>query len=255
MTLPADSPQAQLISALVSSREPRVIAPAVDPAALVTLETRGRGRRASSSGGYRVLGVALLAVAVAALAAYVTTMVFFAFSTSWAMPVVVSPSDDKVVSLKAGLAAQQHQRDRLAAELDELARTLAAQPDPRSDVAQQASARRKILEASIVRQDEILRGLEQSPYLRAIADRASVALVPYDNLDRVAPGTKVLACRVAMVMCREVGRVREVLRGEVSFKHPRREKMMRGQMIELELSEPGAAARDVLFLGDAPLLF
>ena len=41
----------------------------------------------------------------------------------------------------------------------------------------------------------------------------------------------------------------------VAFKHPRREKMLRGQMIELQLSAPDAAARDVLFLGGAPLLF
>jgi hypothetical protein len=258
MTLPADSPEARLISALVSSPDARRIAPAVDPAALVTLYVRGparaNGSRPSIS-GYRVLGVALLAVAVAALAAYIATTLFYAFSTSWVTPAVVSPSDDKVVSLQSGLAAQQHQRDRIAAELEETARTVAAQRDPRSDVARQAGAHREVLEASIARQDEIIRGLEQSPYLRAIADRAQVALVPYDNLDRAAPGTKVVACRVAMVMCREVGRVIEVLPGEVAFKHPRREKMMRGQMIELELADPAATARDVLFLGGAPLGF
>jgi len=216
---------------------------------------RVRRKHGSSSVALRVLGVALLVVAVGSLAAYIGTTVFFAFSRSWVAPVVVSQSDDKVVSLRSGLAAQQTQRDRLAAELEEVSRALAAQKDPGSEVAQKASAQRKILQASIARQDEIIRGLEQSPYLRALADRASVALVPYDNLARVAPGTPVLGCRVAMVMCREVGRVREILRGEVTFKHPRREKMLRGQMIELELAAPEAAVRDVLFLGGAPLRF
>jgi hypothetical protein len=218
---------------------------------------RAKGKRTSSrsSSGYRVLGIFILAIAVAALAAYIGAMVFYAFSNSWVMPIVVSQSDDKVVSLKSGLAAQQNQRDRLAAELEETSRALAAQKDPRSEIAQKAGAQRKILEASIARQDEIIKGLEQSPYLRALADRAGVALVPYDNLDRVAPGTAVFGCRVAMVMCREVGRVLEILPGEVAFKHPRREKMMRGQLIELQLSAPDAAAQDVLFLGGAPLRF
>ncbi len=231
-------------------------APVADPGPTLHIRGRGpaRGKRKRTSPGLRVLGVLLLAVAATALAAYITTTVFYVFSTSWVMPAVVSQSDDKVVSLKSSLAAQQNQRDRLAAELAELARTLAAQPDPRSDVAQQARARGEVLQASIARQDEIIAGLEQSPYLRALADRAQVALVPYDNLAGVAPGTAVVACRVAMVMCREVGRVLEVLPGEVTFKHPRREKMMRGQMIELQLAEPEAAVRDVLFLGGAPLL-
>jgi hypothetical protein len=171
------------------------------------------------------------------------------------MPQVVSQSDDRVVYLKSGLAVQQNQRDRLAAELDETKRTTAAQKDQKSEVAQKASAQARILEASIARQDEIIRGLEQSPYLRALADRASVALVPYDNLAGVAPGTKLFACRVAMLMCKEVGRVTEILPGEVSFKHPRREKMMRGQMIEMQLSDSDGAEHDLLFLGGAPLVF
>ncbi|HWU89299.1 MAG TPA: hypothetical protein VN253_18680, partial [Kofleriaceae bacterium] len=143
----------------------------------------------------------------------------------------------------------------LVAELDDATRTLAAQKDPASEAARQASAQRDVLRTAIARQDETIRGLQQSPYLRALADGATVALVPYDNLDGVAPGTAVVACRYAMVLCHEVGRVLEVLPGEVTFKHPHREKMMRGQMVELQLSEPDPAGEDVLFLGGAPLLF
>jgi hypothetical protein len=202
---------------------------------------RANSGRGSSSVGLRVLGVAVLTFAVLAIATYITATVFYAFSTTWAMPVTISPSDDKVVALRASLATQQHQRDKLAAEL--------------AGTAPQATAEREALRLSIARQDEIIKDLEQSPYLRALADGAPVALVPYENLAGVAPGTQVVACNVAMVMCRPVGRVREILAGEVAFKHPRRDKAMRGQVVELELSERDAAAKDLLFLGGAPLLF
>lgn len=224
-----------------------------DPLVLSRKLPRPARKRAPAS--YRVLAIGAVAVIATALAAYIATTVFYAFSKSWAMPVVVSQSDDKVVALKSGLAAQQQQRDRLVAELDDAARAILAQKDPKSAVVQQAGAQRKVLQAAIARQDEIIRGLEQSPYLRAITDRATVALVPYDNLEGVGPGTQVVACRAVMVLCREVGRVLEVLPGEVAFKHPRREKMLRGQMLELRLTDRGASAEDVLFLGGAPLLF
>ena len=224
-----------------------------DPLVLSRKMSRPKRKRAPAS--YRLLAIGAVAVIATALAAYIATTVFYAFSKSWAMPVLVSQSDDKVVALKSGLAAQQQQRDRLVAELDDAARAILAQKDPKSAVAQQAGAQRKVLQAAVARQDEIIRGLEQSPYLRAISDRATVALVPYDNLEGVGPGTQVVACRAVMVLCREVGRVHEVLPGEVAFKHPRREKMLRGQMLELRLTDPGTSAEDVLFLGGAPLLF
>ena len=251
----AFAPVAAAIALAAPPLQQRIAVPGwqADPLALSREAPRAKRERARAS--YRLLAIAAIAVIAAVLAAYIATTVFYAFSKSWAAPVVVSQSDDKVVALRSGLAAQQQQRDRLVAELDDAARALAAQKDPASEAARQAGAQREVLRAAIARQDEILRGLEQSPYLRALADRATVALVPYDNLEGVAPGTEVVACRLAMVLCREVGRVLEVLPGEIAFKHPRREKMVRGQLVELRLSEPDASAEDVLFLGGAPLGF
>jgi len=59
-----------------------------------------------------------------------------------------------------------------------------------------------------------------------------------------------------MVLCYHVGDVLEVLPGEVQFKHPQRDKMLRGQLIELKLDaeDHDAASDDVLFLGGKPLL-
>ncbi len=118
-----------------------------------------------------------------------------------------------------------------------------------------AVSNRGILETALARQDEIIKGLERSPYLRAISGGATVALVPYDNLGNVKAGTDVHACRVAMLICRKVGTVTEILPGEVPLHHPHRDKAMRGQMVVLKLTETDAATKDVLFLGGAPLLF
>jgi hypothetical protein len=80
-------------------------------------------------------------------------------------------------------------------------------------------------------------------------------MVPYGNLDNVTVGAPVYACRLSFVACREVGRVREVLRGEVSFDHPRRDSNLRGQMVELDLAEGDAVKQDILFVGAKPLVF
>jgi hypothetical protein len=57
-----------------------------------------------------------------------------------------------------------------------------------------------------------------------------------------------------MVICHKVGSVLEVLPGEVQFKHPHKDKMLRGQMVELKLDNSSAAEDDVLFVGGRPLL-
>lgn len=112
---------------------------------------------------------------------------------------------------------------------------------------------RAMLAASLARHDKLIAALSQSAYLRALHDDASVAFVPYENLGNVAAGASLYACRAAMLVCRPVGRVLAVLPGEVSFRHPHRERTLRGRMIELTLEEPDAAQSDVLFVGGAPL--
>jgi hypothetical protein len=116
---------------------------------------------------------------------------------------------------------------------------------------------RDTLKQSLVRQDKIVASLQSSSWLRAINDKASVAFVPYGNLSNVEKGTSVYACRVGMVVCRHIGDVLEVLPGEVQFKHPQRDRMLRGQMVELKLDaeDADAASDDVLFVGGKPLFF
>ncbi len=112
---------------------------------------------------------------------------------------------------------------------------------------------RERLTASLARQDKIIAGLNQSAYLRAVSDGASVALVPYKNLDNVETGTKLYGCKLDMVVCHEVGTVLDILPGEVEVKHPNRDSVLRGRMIEMQMTDAAAAQDEVLFAGGKPL--
>jgi hypothetical protein len=109
------------------------------------------------------------------------------------------------------------------------------------------------LQAAIGRQDKIISGIEGSAYLRAASNGATVAMVPYSNLSNVTKGTKLYACKLNMLWCREVGQVVDVLPGEVQVKHPTRDNILRGRMIELKMTDAAAAQEEVLFAGGAPL--
>lgn len=119
----------------------------------------------------------------------------------------------------------------------------------------QAAASRDVFKAALERQDQVVAGIKRSSYLKAIADGATVAFVPYGNLKNVSPKAPLYTCRVGIIICHKVGEVIEVLPGEVSFRHPHRDKMIRGQMVEMRLTDGNAAEDDVMFVGGRPLLF
>jgi hypothetical protein len=83
--------------------------------------------------------------------------------------------------------------------------------------------------------------------------RANAAVVPYAHAGNVSIGTPVVACRLEVLWCRTVGRVVEILPGELSAPHPNGGAPLRGRVIEIAFEEPEAAQQDVLFLGSAPL--
>jgi hypothetical protein len=112
---------------------------------------------------------------------------------------------------------------------------------------------RDTLAASLARQDDIIAGLKQSAYLRALDDKATVALVPYNNLDHATAGAALYACRIGMVWCHQVGEVVAVLPGEVPVRNPHDESTLRGQMIEMHLDDADAARDQVLFADGKPL--
>jgi len=311
------------------------------------------------------------------------TTAFFYMSNSWIVPMAISPTDEKVVSLQSQLAERQTNRDRTAAELDQAERAIAVQQEFQAEFAkaiksdlegrkaalqkmyelanvaastraqikrsnsayasaqqrrmaeewkaglidrdemlngkfqvaqisgsnlslaerqaeyetraadldsqtrsleallanegtngslsydvlkikqeyeasrletQRAIGNRDMLKASLEREDKLLEALKKSSYLKAIADEATVAFVPYANLKSVKKGDAVYGCWLTMVFCGKVGHVVDVLPGEVQFKHPTRDKQLRGQMVELKLDKAGDATDDVLFVGGRPML-
>jgi len=112
----------------------------------------------------------------------------------------------------------------------------------------------KTLDASIARYDALLASIKSSPWLRAIEGNLTVAFVPYANIENVEPGTPLYGCDLGLVWCRKVGAVARILDGEVTRKHPIRNLILRGAMIEIELDEPRWAQEDLLHLGGAPFL-
>jgi hypothetical protein len=120
--------------------------------------------------------------------------------------------------------------------------------------AEKATGLRDALKSALDREDKLLATLKATSYVRALADHAQVAFVPYGNMHTVERGTSLYGCKVGMIFCHKVGTVLEILPGEVQFKHPHRDKMLRGQMVELKLEDSAAATDDVLFVGGKPLL-
>jgi len=118
---------------------------------------------------------------------------------------------------------------------------------------QKAIETRDTLKTALAREDKLVASLKQSAYLRAMADGAQVAYVPYGNMEKVKKGDGLYGCKLGMIFCHRVGTVLEVLPGEVLFKHPNRDKQLRGQMVELKLEDGAAATDDVLFVGGRPM--
>lgn len=110
------------------------------------------------------------------------------------------------------------------------------------------------LESAIARYDGLIASIRSSPWMEALERNLTVAFVPYDNLEAARPGQPLYACALSLVWCRPVGLVHRALQGEVKVKHPVRQQLLRGVMVELELPEPGHAREELLHLGGPPLL-
>jgi hypothetical protein len=108
---------------------------------------------------------------------------------------------------------------------------------------------------AIARQDRLLLSIHNIPYLRAAEQKLTIGFVPYSNAGRTAPGTPIYGCTFAVLFCRQVGRVEEVLDGEVVDKHPFFNKELRGLLVRVDFRDSKWDRTQVLFLGKAPLFF
>ncbi len=84
-----------------------------------------------------------------------------------------------------------------------------------------------------------------------------MAFVPYGNLADVKAGEPLYACKLTMVFCYHVGEVIAVVPGEVQFRHPHRDKNLRGQLVEVKFDDddPAAGMEEHLFVGGKPFIF
>ncbi len=139
---------------------------------------------------------------------------------------------------------------RIKQELNHVLLEEARARDLRDALAQSLVA----IDKALTRHSETIATIENSPFLRATKGQVTVAFVPYDNLDRVKPGTPLYGCRAGPLFCSKVGAVQEILNGEVTMKHPLHNTLLRGVMVEMKLLDRKWAEHSVLFLNRSPLL-
>jgi hypothetical protein len=87
--------------------------------------------------------------------------------------------------------------------------------------------------------------IKARPLFRVLEAPTDVVFVPYSQLDAVAPGAGVLACRLAVFGCRKVGRVQSIVPGEAITKDPWGN-TARGQYALVELDDGTAIREKVL---------
>jgi hypothetical protein len=236
---------------------------------------------------YKVAGLVALTAILIGLLGFLVVNVFYFFDHSWVRPVVLSPTHQKVVEAQtqledARLRASQleTQKIEIQAQLAEVDRSIGTDdkilaevgnvdskksPDAwitvertKLDKANQTGKRMPLtsrlegLAPQICAQNDLVKRLGESPYLRAIDHKVVLAFVPYTN-DHVKLGTKLYSCSWGLVMCSRVGKVTAIIDGEVTNTHPHDDSIQRGNMVEIELTTKAAEGESVLFAGGKPL--
>ena len=242
---------------------------------------------------YKIAGIVALGAILVGLILYLVNNVYYFFDNSWVRPVILSPSNDRVMDAAAELAtaeqrlvqlevdrarttAQMAQLDRVIASADRFltdmrpvvdqAGTSLATVGPRRELdraeleraaavddQKTVAAHLAELDKSIADQQGVIARLSSSYYLKGRAGTVVVGFVPYENLDNARPGTALYRCAWGLVRCSQVGKVRSVLDGEVTERHPHNDSVRRGVMLELELRDGTAAGEaNVLFAGSRP---
>lgn len=101
---------------------------------------------------------------------------------------------------------------------------------------------KKVLAEKLAKLDEAAAQLRERPLFRAIDRNVDVAFVPYTQIDGVHAGADVYRCKWGLFACASVGRVTEMVPGEVVLPDPWGNPA-RGQYAVLELRD-GEAARE-----------
>jgi hypothetical protein len=110
-------------------------------------------------------------------------------------------------------------------------------------------AERKVLEEKLAKLDELEAQLKSRPIFRAVEQRMEVAFVPYTQIDGVREGADVYDCIWGLVHCKPVGKVAEVVPGEVILPDPWGNQA-RGQYAVLDLVDHESAKSKTLRVRD-----
>jgi hypothetical protein len=242
---------------------------------------------------YKMAGLVALTAILVGLIGFLVVNIFYFFDHTWVRPVVLSPNHHRVIEASNQLADAKSRASQLTGELGILEEKLAANErgiasDDRflAEIGAAADApktpdqwlvHREVEKARLDKdnkvgertplglqieqqkrlikdQDAVVNRLAQSPYLKAIENKVTLAFVANQNLRNVKLGTPLYGCIWGLVWCRKVGTVKAVLDGEVQDIHPHDESVQRGLMLEVDVSEWGAS-ETVLFSGAKPLWF
>jgi hypothetical protein len=106
-------------------------------------------------------------------------------------------------------------------------------------------ALREVGASSLAELREVMRGIEARPLFRATQEAMDVAFVPYEQLDGVRAGARIIDCELGIFACHDVGTIREVLTGEVVTQDPWGE-LARGRYAVLDLSDERAVEERIL---------
>ena len=107
------------------------------------------------------------------------------------------------------------------------------------------TTQRNLSVESMGRMDEIYRQLKARPIYRAIEAKTDIAFVPYTQLEGLEAGDTLIMCEWTLFRCHAVGRIAEILPGEVVAQDPW-SNISRGQYAILDLREHEAAKEKVL---------
>jgi hypothetical protein len=113
------------------------------------------------------------------------------------------------VPLMPELATRQEQMIRLDLEITRL------KSENRSKAAQKSA-----LADRVARIDELAAQLKTRPAFLATQRSLDVAFVPYTQMSGVEPGAPVYSCLFGLFLCKDVGRVSDVVPGEVAMTDP-----------------------------------
>lgn len=162
------------------------------------------------------------------------------YARSKALESIVTRSASARPSLDVVLVEREFLKSALA---------LARAEEEEKALRENLEAARRMVEAH----DEILRSIRNAPRIRAIEGQLTVAFVPYENLENAQPGEPVYGCALGVVLCKRVGYVVDRLDGEVTSRHPVRNKIVRGVLVEVEFEDLRWAEEEVLHVGGRPL--